>query len=158
MARQIIASASLKVPLQVQIGNLSAALTRATVAISKTGTVTMECACFWQLTVTLYQSFLGHVSNRQAHRERSNRSGPCPTLLAGDAVFPEFIQDEATPENISRAALELLRDQPRREKVQARLREIASARWPWREPPRRQKPFLKSIAVSLLFGPRSNCN
>jgi lipid-A-disaccharide synthase len=51
-------------------------------------------------------------------------------LLAGAEVFPEFIQNFATPENIARAALELLRDPLRRERLQAQLAKIIASLGP----------------------------
>ena len=48
-------------------------------------------------------------------------------LLANEELFPEFIQDAATPENIARAALELLRGEARRAKIKAKLAEIVAA-------------------------------
>jgi lipid-A-disaccharide synthase len=53
-----------------------------------------------------------------------------PNLLANEEVFPEFIQGAATPDNISRAAVDLLRDAPRRTKVTARLAEVAASLGP----------------------------
>jgi lipid-A-disaccharide synthase len=50
-----------------------------------------------------------------------------PNLLADEEIFPEFIQDAATPENLARAALELLRDEARRAKVKTKLAEIVAA-------------------------------
>jgi lipid-A-disaccharide synthase len=47
-----------------------------------------------------------------------------PNLLAGETVYPEFIQNEATPENLSRAALELLQNQIRREIIKVQLAKI----------------------------------
>ena len=50
-----------------------------------------------------------------------------PNLLANEEVFPEFIQGAATPDNITRATVELLRDAPRRAKVKAKLAEIVAS-------------------------------
>ena len=47
-----------------------------------------------------------------------------PNLLADEPIYPEFIQHAATPENISGAALELLRDATRRQVVNTKLAEI----------------------------------
>ena len=47
-----------------------------------------------------------------------------PNLLADDVVFPEFVQDDATPENIARAALELIENPQRRKQVKRNLAEI----------------------------------
>ncbi len=40
-----------------------------------------------------------------------------PNILAGEFVVPEFLQDDATPQNLSRAVLDLLNDAPRRERI-----------------------------------------
>jgi lipid-A-disaccharide synthase len=50
-----------------------------------------------------------------------------PNLIANEEVFPEFIQHTATPDNISHAALQLLQNQSRREKVRAKLAEIIAS-------------------------------
>jgi lipid-A-disaccharide synthase len=47
-----------------------------------------------------------------------------PNLMAKEPVFPEFIQDDATAENLSTAALELLQDNRRRVWVKTKLAEI----------------------------------
>ncbi len=47
-----------------------------------------------------------------------------PNLLANEEIFPEFIQHAATPENISRAVLELLRDETRRPTIKTKLARI----------------------------------
>ena len=47
-----------------------------------------------------------------------------PNLLAGEAVFPEFVQDAATGKNLSEAALALLKDEARRKEIQGKLSRI----------------------------------
>jgi lipid-A-disaccharide synthase len=82
----------------------------------------MECAYFGVPTVTLYKlSWWEYQIGKQIVKVKF---ASMPNLLANEAVFPEFIQYAATPENISRAALELLREPARRKQVQARLAEI----------------------------------
>jgi lipid-A-disaccharide synthase len=111
--------------IELQCGGLEEALQQATVAISKTGTITMECAYFGVPTVTLYKlSWWEYQIGKQIVKVKF---ASMPNLLANEAVFPEFIQYAATPENISRAALELLREPARRKQVQARLAEIISS-------------------------------
>ena len=108
--------------IETQVGGLAEALTQATVAMASTGTVTMECACFGVPTVTLYKtSWLTYEIGRRIVRVTSLTM---PNLLAGEAVFPEFIQDEATGENLARAALELLEEPARRESMRGQLRRI----------------------------------
>jgi lipid-A-disaccharide synthase len=113
---------SLGANLEIQIGELPWALAGADVAISKTGTVTMECAFFGVPTVTLYKT--SWLTYQIARRVVTVKSLTMPNLLAGEMVYPEFIQSDATPENLSRAALELLQDESRRTKIKSQLAKI----------------------------------
>ncbi len=114
--------------IEMQIGGLADALAQATVALASTGTVTMECACFGVPTVTLYKtSWLTYEIGRRIVRVTSLTM---PNLLAGEAVFPEFIQDEATGENLARAALELLEQPARRESIRGQLRKVIATLGP----------------------------
>jgi lipid-A-disaccharide synthase len=115
---------SLHVPVdvEVQTGGLPEALARADVAIASTGTVTMECAWFGVPTVTLYKaSWINYEIARQIVKVKSLTM---PNLLANEDIFPEFIQSAATAKNISGAALELLRDESRRNAVKAKLAKV----------------------------------
>ena len=127
IARTILQSAirNPQSAIQIQIGGLFEALAQAAVAISKTGTITMECAFFGVPAVTLYK--VARWEYEIGKRMIKVKTLTMPNLLAKEQVFPEFIQHAATPENISRAALELLCDQPRREQVRARLDTIVAS-------------------------------
>ena len=111
--------------LEVQAGGLPESLAEADVAIASTGTVTTECAYFGVPTVALYKT--SWSTWQIARRIVKVKYGAMPNLLANEEVFPEFIQDAATPENIARAALELLRDEGRRARVKTRLAEIVAS-------------------------------
>ena len=116
---------SLRADLEIQIGELPWALAEADVAISKTGTVTMECAFFGVPTVTFYKTnWLTYEIGRRIVKVKSLTM---PNLLAGEMVYPEFIQQEATPENLACAALELLQDGPRRAKIKTQLANIIAS-------------------------------
>lgn len=106
----------------IQVGGLAQALSGATAAIASSGTVTMECACFGVPTVALYKT--NWSTYEIARRIIRVKYVAMPNLLAGEEVFPEFIQAAATPENLTRATLELLNDPVRRATVKARLAEI----------------------------------
>ena len=111
--------------IETQIGDLPQALVQADVVISKTGTVTMECAFFGVPTVTLYQKpLLGLAIGLGIITVNSLTM---PNLLAGEEVYPEFLQKDATPENIAGAALELLHDEPRRHEIKLQLAKIISS-------------------------------
>lgn len=111
--------------VEIQAADLAKALGQADLAISKTGTVTMECALFGVPAVTMYKkAFLGLA---MALGIVTVKSLTMPNLMAGEEVYPEFIQGAATPENTARAALELLEDEPRRKKIKSQLAGIISS-------------------------------
>jgi lipid-A-disaccharide synthase len=111
--------------LEIQIGDLPDALAQADVAIASTGTVTMECAFFGVPTVTLYKT--SWLTYQIAKWLITVKSLTMPNLLAGEEIYPEFIQNAATPENLARAALELLQNESRREKIRSQLEKIISS-------------------------------
>ena len=119
---------SLGANMEIQIGELPWALAEADVALASTGTVTMECAFFGVPTVTLYKT--SWLTYQIARRLVTVKSLTMPNLLAGEPVYPEFIQDEATPENLARAALELLENEPHRLEIKAQLARIIASLGP----------------------------
>jgi lipid-A-disaccharide synthase len=116
---------SLGADLEIQISRLPEALAQADVAIASTGTVTMECAFFGVPTVTLYKT--SWLTYQIARRIITVKSLTMPNLLAGETVYPEFVQHDATPENLSRAALELLQNESHRAKIKAQLAKIIAS-------------------------------
>ena len=119
LLRQALAHPKLTPGLKVQCGNLPEALSRATVAIASTGTVTMECAYFGVPTIALYKA--SWPEYQMGKRLIRVRYLAMPNILAEDSIYPEFIQSQATPENISRAAIEFIRDPSRRSAVRKKL-------------------------------------
>jgi lipid-A-disaccharide synthase len=116
---------SLGADLEIQISRLPEALAQADVAIASTGTVTMECSFFGVPTVTLYKT--SWLTYQIARRIITVKSLTMPNLLAGETVYPEFVQHDATPENLSRAALELLQNESHRAKIKAQLAKIIAS-------------------------------
>jgi lipid-A-disaccharide synthase len=114
--------------LQGRVGGLPEALSEADVAIASTGTVTIECAYFGVPTVALYKT--SWITYQIARHIVKVKYLAMPNLLANQEVFPEFIQGAATQDNITRAAVELLRDAPRRANVKAKLAEIVASLGP----------------------------
>jgi lipid-A-disaccharide synthase len=111
--------------IKCEVGNLPQALAEADVAIASTGTVTMECAFFGVPTVTLYKT--SWLTYQIIRRIITVKSLTMPNLLAGEEIYPEFVQGDATQENLARAALELLQDESRRTKIKSQLKKIISS-------------------------------
>jgi lipid-A-disaccharide synthase len=115
-------AAGLPPGLDCRLGGLPEALREADLAIASTGTVTMECAWFGVPTIAMYRtSWLTYQIGKQI--VTVDYLG-MPNLLAKEEVFPEFIQDAATPENIAEAALALLRDPQRRQQIKTTLAQV----------------------------------
>jgi lipid-A-disaccharide synthase len=111
--------------VSVQTGGLANELENAILAIASTGTVTMECAYFGVPTVALYKtSWSTYQIGKQIVKVKYLAM---PNLLADALIFPEFIQNAATPENIAGAALALLEDKKRLAEVRSRLAGIVES-------------------------------
>ena len=109
---------------EIQVGGLLPALAEADVCISKTGTITQECMFAGVPTVTFYKTNL--ITYEFGKRVVTIDSLTLPNIMAREEVFPEFIQNAATPENLSRTALELLQNESRRAGMKAKLAKLLS--------------------------------
>lgn len=111
--------------VEIRVGNLPEFLAQTDIAIASTGTVTMECAFFGVPAVTLYQT--SWVNFEIARRIVTVKWATMPNILANEEVYPEFIQNAATPQHIAGAALELLQNESRRRKIKSQLANIVSS-------------------------------
>jgi lipid-A-disaccharide synthase len=111
--------------IKLQQGGLPDLLANAALAIASTGTVTMECALFGVPTVALYKT--SWSTYEVGKRIVKVPFLAMPNILAGREVFPEFIQNAATPENLAQAGLTLLRDDNRRRQVKDSLAAIIAS-------------------------------
>ena len=111
--------------VEVQVGYLPDALATADLAITKTGTVATECALAGVPAVTFYKA--SWLTYQFGKRVVTVKWLTLPNILANEELFPEFVQHAATPENIARAALDLLQNEPRRARIKTRLAEIVRA-------------------------------
>lgn len=116
---------ALRPGVEIQIGGLPDALAQAGLAIASTGTVTMECALFGVPAVTLYKT--SWINFAIAKRLVTVKWATMPNILAKEEVYPEFIQNAATAENLARAALALLQDEARRRKIKTQLAKIVAS-------------------------------
>ena len=101
---------------------------QAQLAIAATGTVTMECAYFGVPTIAMYKT--SWTTYHIAKRIVKVNYLAMPNLLAGEALFPEFIQDAATPVNLARAAKELLASPKRRAEIKNKLAAVIASLGP----------------------------
>ena len=108
----------------IQIGNLEESLNHAILTIASSGTVTMECAWFKVPTVVVYKtSLITYIIGKLLVKVPYVAM---PNILAEEEIFPEFIQNEATPDNIAKASLRILQDSTERQKILTGLKHIAS--------------------------------
>jgi len=111
--------------VRVQTGGLAELLSCADIAIAATGTVTVECAYFGVPTVAMYKTSWSTYEIGKKIIKVDHLS--MPNLLAGEAVFPEFVQNAATPQNLARAASNLLQNPARRDEIKAKLQRVVAS-------------------------------
>ncbi|MDP2828073.1 MAG: lipid-A-disaccharide synthase [Sulfuricellaceae bacterium] len=95
-------------PLTILFGHAGAALTACNVALVASGTATLEAALLKRPMVITYR--LSKLSAFLMRRKRYLPYVGLPNILAGRFVVPELLQEEATPEKLSQALLNLLAD------------------------------------------------
>lgn len=123
LAAQIMGEASSSLPRSIlQVGGLAETLARTDAAIASSGTVTMECAYFGVPTVVLYVTSWSTYA--LGKRFIKTKYLAMPNLLANKAIYPEFIQHDATGQNLGTAALALLKDESQRAAVQGELAKV----------------------------------
>lgn len=129
--------------IDMQIGGLANALGQASLAIASSGTVTMECAWFRVPTVVLYKTSpltysLGRMFLKVPYLAM-------PNLLAGEELFPEFLQSEANADNLAKASLRLLQDKGERTRILGGLSLVAAKLGPSGAATRASKAVLRTL-------------
>lgn len=112
------------VSLDILSGQSLTQLTRCTMAIVASGTATLECAMAGLPMLVIYKASwltygIGRMLVKLPYLSMVN-------VLAGEKVVPEFLQGAANPENLARAALQILRNPRGAESMAGRIREVAS--------------------------------
>ena len=110
--------------LTILFGHAHEAMAAADVVLAASGTATLEAALIGRPVVIAYR--MPRVSWWIMSHRRYQPYVGLPNILAGEFVVPEFLQDEATPENLSQAVLNLLFDGAVRARLEARFAAIAS--------------------------------
>ena len=107
-------------------GQTLEAIAAADLAITKSGTVNLEIALLNVPQVVLYR--VSRVTEWLAKNilKFSVTFISPPNLVANKQIVPELLQEQATPENITQAALELLLNSQRRQQTLADYQQLRS--------------------------------
>lgn len=104
-----------ELPIKMLFGHAQDALAAADCALVASGTATLEAALLKTPMVVAYR--MSPWSWRLMKRMRYQPWVGLPNILAGRFVVPEFLQDEATPENLAQALANLLLDASVRQRL-----------------------------------------
>ena len=105
--------------MQLLFGHSHEALTAATVGLVASGTATLEAALLGCPMVITYR--VPALTYRIMWPQRRLPYIGLPNVLAGEFVVPELLQDDATPENLAQALLNLIADPLLQRRVEARF-------------------------------------
>jgi len=111
--------------VEVHIGAARELMQRATLAITASGTATMECAFAGCPMIVVYKvNWLTYLIGRALVQVKWLAM---PNVIAGHAIVPELIQHAARPKRVALLADALLRDADRRAAMQRDLAEVVSS-------------------------------
>jgi len=96
-------------PLTILFGHAHEAITAANVVLVASGTATLETALLKRPMVITYK--VSKLTWKLAKRRGYLPYVGLPNILAGRFIVPEFLQEEATSDNLAQALLNLMNDQ-----------------------------------------------
>ncbi|MFN7086183.1 MAG: lipid-A-disaccharide synthase [Burkholderiales bacterium] len=105
--------------ISILFGHAHDAMAAADVVLAASGTVTLEAALLKRPLVIAYR--MPRLSWWLMNSMRRLPYVGLPNILSGEFVVPEFLQHEATPENLSQAVINLLFDNVVRQRLEARF-------------------------------------
>lgn len=114
-----------ELPLTILFGHARDALAAADVALVASGTATLEAALLKKPMVITYK--MAWASWQLMRRMGYQPYVGLPNILAGEFVVPELLQNDATPENLAQALLNLLNDTVVRARIPQRFAGIHRA-------------------------------
>ena len=109
--------------LTVLFGHAHDAMAAADVVLAASGTATLEAALLGRPVVIAYR--MPRLSWWMMRNRGYLPYVGLPNILAGEFIVPEFLQDEATPENLAQAVLNLLFDGTVRSRLETRFAALA---------------------------------
>jgi len=108
--------------LEIIEGNPFEEFARTDLALACSGTVTVELALSGVPAVVMYK--MAPVTYFMAKAMVKVSAISMPNIILGHHVFPELIQDEASPENMARHALAILKDPEHYRAIQTELKRL----------------------------------
>lgn len=109
-------------PIRLLFGHAHQAMTAADIVLVASGTATLEAALLKRPMAIVYK--MAPLTYRLMRRMGYLPYVGLPNVLAGKFVVPEFIQDDATPENLAQALLNLYADKAVCERIKALFHEM----------------------------------
>lgn len=119
---QQLTQLEIKLPVLIVDGHAREVMAGSDAVLATSGTVTLEAMLLKRPMVVAFKwSALTHaIISRMVKTEFVS----LPNLLAGKALVPEFIQDQARPELLAKALFELLRNQENRDRLQREFSQL----------------------------------
>ncbi|HUO45148.1 MAG TPA: lipid-A-disaccharide synthase [Burkholderiales bacterium] len=114
-----------ELPLTIMFGHSHDAMAAADVVLLASGTATLEAALLKRPMVIAYR--MPALSYWWLKGKGYLPYYGLPNILCGEFVVPELIQDDATPDNLSQAVLNLLADQVVRERLERRFTALGAS-------------------------------
>ncbi len=111
-----------QVPVHRVAGESRTAMAAADAVLLASGTATLEAMLLKRPMVVAYR--LAPLTWQVVRRMVKVPHVALPNLLAGEPLVPEYLQQDATPQALAGAVLEMLDDAARRERLQARFTEL----------------------------------
>lgn len=109
--------------IKLLFGHAHDAMAAADVVLVASGTATLEAALLQRAMVITYR--MPRLSWWIMKNLRYQPWVGLPNILAGEFVVPELLQDAATPEALSSAVIDLLRDKDKRKAIEERFAQMA---------------------------------
>ena len=111
-----------ELPIRLLFGHAHEAMAASDAVLVTSGTATLEAALLKRPMAIAYK--ISSLSYRLIQRLTYLPYVGLPNILAGRFVVPEFIQDDATPENLAQALLNLYNDKETCARISEVFREI----------------------------------
>jgi len=112
-------------PLTIMFGHAHDAMAAADVVLLASGTATLEAALLKRPMVIAYR--MPALSHWWLKGKGYLPYYGLPNILCGEFVVPELIQDDATPDNLSQAVLNLLADATVRERLERKFTALGAS-------------------------------